>query len=91
MRPILRISLEVQIMKNTKDTVMNMISEQMGIPLQELNVDDYLEEDLKADTLHIVELVMGLEEEFEIEIDDEEFDRVKTIQGVIDFIVEANT
>jgi acyl carrier protein len=91
MRPILRISLEVQIMKNTKDTVMNMIAEQMGIPLPELNVTDYLEEDLKADTLHIVELIMGLEEEFEIEIDDDEFDRITTIQGVIDFILEANT
>ena len=78
-------------MKNTKDTVMNMISEQMGIPLPELKVTDYLEEDLKADTLHIVELIMGLEEEFEIEIDDDEFDRITTIQGVIDFILEANT
>jgi len=73
-------------MKNTKDTVMNMIAEQMGIPLAEIKVTDFLAEDLKADTLHIVELVMGLEEEFEIEIIDEEFDRIKTVQGVIDFM-----
>lgn len=73
-------------MKNTKDTVMNMIAEQMGIPHAELKVTDFLVEDLKADTLHIVELVMGLEEEFEIDIVDEEFDKIKTVQEVIDFM-----
>lgn len=78
-------------MKNTKDTVLFMIAEQMGIPLESVEVTHYLEEDLKADTLHIVELLMGLEEEFEIEIDDEEFEQIKTVQGVIDFIVAAST
>jgi acyl carrier protein len=78
-------------MKNTKDTVLNMIAEQMGIPVETIEVTHYLEEDLKADTLHIVELVMGLEEEFELDIEDEEFDKVRTVQGVIDFITEANT
>lgn len=73
-------------MKNTKDTVLNMIAEQMGIPVETIEVTHYLEEDLKADTLHIVELIMGLEEEFEIEIDDDEFERVTTVQGVIDFV-----
>lgn len=73
-------------MKNTKDTVMNMIAEQMGIPLTEIKVTDNLAEDLKADTLHIVELIMGLEEEFQIDIDDEEFDKVLTVQDVIDFL-----
>ena len=78
-------------MKNTKDTVLNMIAEQMGIPVETIEVTQYLEEDLKADTLHIVELVMGLEEEFELDIADEEFEKVRTVQGVIDFITEANT
>ena len=74
-------------MKDTKTTVMNMIAEQMGIPIAELSVDAHLVEDLKADTLHIVELVMGLEEEFDVEIDDDEFEKVTTVQGVIDFMM----
>ncbi|RLC09418.1 MAG: acyl carrier protein [Deltaproteobacteria bacterium] len=73
-------------MKNTKDTVINMIAEQMGIPAETIEVTHHLEDDLKADTLHIVELIMCLEEEFEIEIDDDEFEKVATIQEVIDFV-----
>ena len=86
MRPILRISLEIQIMKNTKDTVISMIAEQMGMPIEAVETTHRMVDDLGADSLHVVELIMGLEEEFEIDIDDDEFDKCVTVQQIIDYV-----
>lgn len=73
-------------MKNTKDTVINMIAEQMGMPVEAIETTHRMVDDLGADSLHVVELIMGLEEEFEIEIDDDEFDRCATVQQIIDHV-----
>jgi acyl carrier protein len=76
-------------MTNTKDAVINMIAEQMGIPAEGIKPEERFVDDLGADSLHVVELIMGLEEEFEIEIDDEDFDQLVTVQQIIDFILES--
>jgi len=76
-------------MENTKATVINMIAEQMGIPVEGINADDRFVDDLGADSLHVVELIMGLEEEFEIEIDDDKFESRVTVQQIIDFVLES--
>ena len=76
-------------MENTKDTVIAIIAEQMGITTESINTTDRFVDDLGADSLHVVELLMGLEEEFEIEIADEEFEKLVTVQQIIDFMVES--
>lgn len=73
-------------MKNTKDTVINMIAEQMGMSIEAVETTHRMVDDLGADSLHVVELIMGLEEEFEIEIDDDEFDQCVTVQQIIDYV-----
>lgn len=75
-------------MKNVKETVIEMVAEQLGVSSSSVKITDVLREDLQFDDLHLIELTMGLEEEFEIEIDDEKFESVVTVQDVVDYILD---
>lgn len=74
----------------TKDQVqkkvITLIVDQLGIVEEEVKLTSDLVMDLGADSLDIVELVMAMEEEFEVEIPDDEAEKIKTVQGAIDFI-----
>ena len=76
-------------MNEIEQTVIEMIAEQLGIQVESIKPEQYLREDLAMDDLHMIELIMGLEEEFEIEIQDEEFERLTTVRGIMDFILDA--
>ena len=65
--------------------VKKIVSEQLGVK-EEVTLDASFVDDLGADSLDTVELVMALEEEFGIEIQDEEAEKITTIQQAIDFI-----
>ena len=72
--------------------VKQIVSEQLGVKEQEISNTLSFVEDLGADSLDTVELVMALEEEFNIEIPDEEAEKITTIQHAVDFIgVDAKT
>ena len=71
------------------DKVKAVIVEQLGVSEEEVNREASFTDDLGADSLDTVELVMALEEEFETEIPDEKSEKITTIQEAIDFI-EAN-
>lgn len=66
--------------------VRKIVSEQLGVKEQELNDEANFRDDLGADSLDSVELVMALEEEFEIEIPDEEAEKVTTVKETIAYI-----
>lgn len=68
--------------------VRKIVSEQLGVKEQELNDEANFRDDLGADSLDSVELVMALEEEFEIEIPDEEAEKVTTVKETIAYIKE---
>ena len=68
--------------------VKSIIVEQLGVDEDEIKPDSAFIEDLGADSLDIVELVMAIEEEFEIEIPDEDAEKIKTVKDAIDFINE---
>ena len=70
--------------------VIKIISEQLGKDESEIKMNSHFIEDLDADSLDTVELVMALEEEFETEIPDEEAEKITTVKEAIDYI-EANT
>ncbi len=66
--------------------VKKIVSEQMGVPEAEISRDTSFVNDLNADSLDTVELVMEFEEEFELSIPDEEAEKIQTVGQAIDYI-----
>jgi acyl carrier protein len=75
----------VAVAEKVRETLVN----QLGVDEEELTPDAHIREDLGADSLDDVEVVMALEEEFDIEIDDETAERVRTVQQIIDHVIAA--
>ena len=75
--------------KSIKDRVEAIVVEQLGVKLEQITPEAKFIEDLGADSLDTVELVMGLEEEFGNEIPDEEAEKLITVGDVIAFIEES--
>ena len=73
-------------MSSVEDQVRAIIAEQLGAKADEIKNDASFVDDLGADSLDTVELVMALEEEFETEIPDEEAEKITTVQHAIDYI-----
>lgn len=73
-------------MSNVAERVKKIVVEQLGVSEDEVTEDASFVDDLGADSLDTVELVMALEEEFECEIPDEEAEKITTVQQAIDYI-----
>ena len=71
---------------NVEQKVKGIIAEQLGVAEDEIKTTSSFIEDLGADSLDIVELVMAMEEVFEVEIPDEEAENIKTVQDAINYI-----
>jgi acyl carrier protein len=71
---------------NIDEKVKSIIVEQLGVDEDEVTPTASFQEDLGADSLDQVELVMALEEEFNLEISDEEAEKIKTVQDAINYI-----
>ena len=76
-------------MSNIEDRVRKIVAEQLGVKEEEVKAEASFVDDLGADSLDTVELVMALEEEFETEIPDEEAEKITKVQEAIDY-VQAN-
>ena len=74
-------------MSSVEERVKKLICEQLGVKDEEVKDDASFVEDLGADSLDTVELVMALEEEFETEIPDEEAEKISTVKDAIDYIL----
>ena len=72
--------------QNIEAKVKSIIADQLGVGEDEIKPESSFIEDLGADSLDIVELVMAMEEEFEIEIPDEEAENIKTVGDAIGYI-----
>ena len=77
-------------MENIEQRVKKIVAEQLGVKEEEIKIESSFVDDLGADSLDTVELVMALEEEFETEIPDEEAEKITTVQQAIDY-VKANS
>ena len=73
-------------MSDVAEKVKKIIVDQLGVSADEVKPEASFVEDLGADSLDTVELVMALEEEFETEIPDEEAEKITTVQAAIDYV-----
>ena len=70
----------------TFDKVRDIVVEQLGSEADEVPLESTFIDDLGADSLDIVELIMAFEEEFNVEIPDEAAEKIKTVQDVVNYI-----
>ena len=73
-------------MSSVEERVRKIVIEQLGVKDDEVKEDASFVDDLGADSLDTVELVMALEEEFETEIPDDEAEKITTVRQAIDYI-----
>ncbi|MFW6264602.1 MAG: acyl carrier protein [Bacillota bacterium] len=75
-------------MEDVYQKVVDIIVEELAIDAEEVTPEASFIDDLGADSLDVVELVMAFEEEFDIEIPDEDAEKIQTVQNAVDYIEE---
>ena len=74
---------------NTFDKVKAIVVEQLGVDEAEVTIDSTFIDDLGADSLDIIELIMAFEEEFNVEIPDDVAEKIKTVKDTVEYIDSA--
>ncbi len=72
--------------ENTEEKVIEIVSEQLGVPVEEISRESSFVDDLKADSLDVVELVMEFEDTFGITIPDDDYEKIQTVGDAIEYI-----
>ena len=72
------------------EKVKNILVDQLDVDEDAITMDSSITDDLGADSLDVVDLVMSLEEEFDVEIPDEEIENMKTVGDIIKFVEQKN-
>jgi len=68
------------------EKVQDIISEKLNISKEDISLESSFREDFKADSLDLVELVMAMESEFDVMFDDSDFDKIDTVNDVVEYI-----
>jgi len=71
---------------STEARVRSIIADQLGLAEEDIKPESKFIEDLSADSLDIVELIMAMEEEFQVEIPDEEAEKIRTVGDAIEYV-----
>jgi acyl carrier protein len=74
--------------QNIEERVKEIIADQLGISVDQIKPESKFVDDLGADSLDVVELIMAFEEEFGVEIPDEDAEKIATVQDVLDYIAK---
>jgi acyl carrier protein len=74
----------------TEEKVISIVSEQLSVPKEEISRQSKFVDDLKADSLDVVELVMAFEDAFGISIPDDDYEKIQTVGNAIDYIEEKS-
>lgn len=75
-------------MSSVEEKVIGIVSEQLNVPKEDIKTESRFIDDLKADSLDVVELVMEFEDEFEVTIPDEDYDKISTVGDAVKYITE---
>jgi acyl carrier protein len=78
----------ISVASSVEEKVIGIVSEQLGVPREEVSRQSSFVDDLKADSLDVVELVMEFEDEFNVTIPDDDYEKIKTVGDAIDYIEE---
>ena len=70
------------------ETIRNIIMEQLGVNEDQVSMDTHLMKDLEADSLDAVEIIMGIEEEYEIEIPEEDAEHFQLVSDLVKYVEE---
>ena len=73
----------------TLDKIKGIIAEQLGVDEEDVKMETHLMKDLEADSLDAVEIIMAIEDEFAIEIPDEEAEKFQTVKDLVKYVEEA--
>ena len=68
------------------EKVRNILAEQLGTDAEDITLDTNIMKDLEADSLDVVEIIMAIEDEFEIEIPDADAEQLQTVAGIVKYI-----
>lgn len=68
------------------EKIREILSEQFGVDAEDINPETTLAEDLGADSLDVVDLIMSIDDEFAVEIPDEEVENIKTVGALVEYI-----
>ncbi|MBQ6621386.1 MAG: acyl carrier protein [Mogibacterium sp.] len=68
------------------DTIRDLIAEQLGVDAEIIEMDTNLMKDLEADSLDAVEIILGIEESFGIDIPDEEAEKFETVRDLVEYV-----
>ena len=75
---------------SNEEKVIGIVSEQLGVPQEEISSTSHFVDDLKADSLDVVELVMEFEDEFGITIPDDDYEKIQTVGDAVGYIKEKS-
>ncbi len=75
-------------MSSVEEKVIGIVSEQLSVPKEDIKTESKFIDDLKADSLDVVELVMEFEDEFEVTIPDEDYEKIGTVGDAVKYIME---
>jgi acyl carrier protein len=73
-------------MSDITSRVITVVADQLSVDASEIRPESSFQDDLGADSLDLVELIMAMEEEFDVKIDDDAATKIKTVQNAVDFI-----
>ena len=75
---------------SVEEKVVAIVSDQLGVPKEEVTRESSFVDDLKADSLDVVELVMEFEDQFEVTIPDDDYEKIRTVGDAVDYIEEKS-
>ncbi len=73
---------------SVEEKVIGIVSEQLNVPKEDIKTESKFVDDLKADSLDVVELVMEFEDEFDVTIPDEDYEKIRTVGDAVKYITE---
>jgi len=79
-------NVSIEMLKSINERSISIIAEKLGVPAERVVPESKLVDDLSADSLDLVELIMILEDEFDFSIPDEEAEKFTTVKDIIDYI-----